>query len=165
MAAQEKRVHTLLTFRLGEALYAVHVYDVVSIAELKNFRTISGMSAFIAGIVQYEGKNIPVIDIKDRLGMAKTQITGKTCIVLVNSGRHDSANLIGFLTDEVCDVIEVSDKQMEPPPVIGHAFNPLFIKSVAHIDNGFVFIFNVACILDADQWKSLIEEANLYTRA
>jgi chemotaxis-related protein WspB len=75
----------LLTFRAAESLYAVDVARVVEVVPRVNLRRLPHAPAFIAGLFDYRGTVVPVIDLGTLLGSEKCRNQLSTRIVLVDS--------------------------------------------------------------------------------
>ena len=79
----------LLTFRAAENLYAVNVAYVVEVVPRVDLRRMPHSPDFIAGLFDYRGTVVPVIDLGIRLGSEGCRDRLSTRIILVNSRRTD----------------------------------------------------------------------------
>jgi chemotaxis-related protein WspB len=79
----------LLTFRAAENLYAVDVARVVEVVPRVDLRRLPHAPAFIAGLFDYRGTVVPVIDLGLLLGSESCRNRLSTRIILVNSRPSD----------------------------------------------------------------------------
>ena len=79
----------LLTFTAGANRYAVDVARVVEVVPRVELRKIPHAPAFLAGLLGYRGKVVPVIDLGLLLGVAPCQDCLSTRIILVNDSPDD----------------------------------------------------------------------------
>jgi chemotaxis-related protein WspB len=75
----------LLTFRAAENLYALDVARVVEVVPRIDLRRFPHAPAFIAGMFDYRGTVVPVIDLGILLGSTACRNQLNTRIILVNS--------------------------------------------------------------------------------
>jgi chemotaxis-related protein WspB len=103
----------LLTFQADESLYAVDVTRVVEVVPRVNLRRLPHAPDFLAGVFDYRGIVVPVIDLGTLLGSAACRSLLSTRIVLVDSRPDERASigarpwLLGIIAERVSDVVSV----------------------------------------------------------
>jgi chemotaxis-related protein WspB len=87
----DSRPMLLLTFTAGANRYAVDAAWVVELVPRVELRPVPHAPAFLAGLLEYRGKVVPVIDLGLLLGADPCQDRLSTRIILVNDapGRHN----------------------------------------------------------------------------
>ncbi len=75
----------LLTFRAAENLYAIDVARVVEVVPRINLRRLPHAPDYLAGVFDYRGKVVPVVDLGILLGSESCRDQLSTRIILVNS--------------------------------------------------------------------------------
>ncbi len=75
----------LLTFRAAENLYAIDVARVVEVVPRINLRQLPHAPGFLAGVFDYRGTVVPVVDLGILLGSESCRDWLSTRIILVNS--------------------------------------------------------------------------------
>jgi chemotaxis-related protein WspB len=131
----------LLTFTVGSDRYAVDVAHVVELVPRVALRSIPHAPAFLAGLLNYRGKVVPVIDLGLLLGTAPCRDRLSTRIILVNNApgnqnhgkqaRDESVQdggqsppdqergptLLGLVAEEVSDLTDARSEQLLTAPV------------------------------------------------
>lgn len=74
----------LLTFKAAESFYAIDVAHVVEVVPRVDLRRLPHTPDFIAGVFDYRGTIVPVIDLGSRLGSDTCRDRLSTRIILVN---------------------------------------------------------------------------------
>lgn len=74
----------LLTFRAAENLYAIDVARVVEVVPRINLRRLPHAPGFLAGLFDYRGTVVPVVDLRILLGSESCRDRLSTRIMLVN---------------------------------------------------------------------------------
>ena len=101
-----------LTFRLGDESFGL---EILRVQEIKGYSAITPLPnapPHVKGVMNLRGAVVPIVDLRQKFGMAPTEYTRFTVIVLVTLG----TKLVGLVVDAVSDVIELAASDIEPPP-------------------------------------------------
>lgn len=140
-----------LTFRLAEEIFAV---DVANIREILDFTTVTKVPQtpeFMRGVINLRGSVVPVVDMRLKFGMPKTDKTVNTCIVVTEMGLEGETIVVGALADSVQEVLELEPEQIEPAPKIGTRLNTEFIKGMGKHNEQFIIILDINKIFTFDE--------------
>ena len=77
----------VVAFKLRDEEYGVSILNVQEIRNLTDITRVPFAADFIKGVINLRGSVLPVIDLKQRLGLAETPYTDNTRIVTVNIDR------------------------------------------------------------------------------
>jgi purine-binding chemotaxis protein CheW len=119
-----------LTFKVGGEVFAT---DVSKVREVLDFTTITKIPRtpdFMSGVINLRGNVVPVVDLRLCFDMSKTEISVKTCIVVVEMLLEGESTVIGALADSVEEVVDLEPDQIEPAPRIGTQIRTEFIKGM-----------------------------------
>ncbi|MEW5747018.1 MAG: chemotaxis protein CheW [Nitrospirota bacterium] len=140
-----------LTFRLNEETFAL---DISKVREVLDFTTVTKVPQtpdFMRGVINLRGSVVPVVDMRLKFGMAMTERTVNTCIIIVEVSVDGETTILGALADSVQEVIELEPESIEPAPRIGTRLNTDFIKGMGRRDNQFIMILDVDRVFSADE--------------
>ena len=132
-----------LTFKLLDEIFAVDVAKVREILEFSSITKIPQTPEYMCGVINLRGSVVPVIDMRLKFNMLKTETTVNTCIVVVEVMLDNELVVIGALADSVQEVLELGAEHIEPAPHIGTKFNTDFILGMGKIDGQFMMILNI----------------------
>ncbi len=132
----------LLTFTVSGEPYGVDVVDVIEVVPRVELRVVPHAPGFVAGLLSYRGKVVPVVDLGLLLGSSPSENRLSTRIILVkmaesrqNSGEEDP-RLAGLIAEHVIDLTTIDPAQVEPAPV--QLPRAPYLARVARLDRGFV---------------------------
>ena len=131
--------HQLLTFTLGSEVYAMEVATTREVLEFTGLTPIPRMPGWIRGVLNLRGTVIPVLDLKQKLGMGRTEQSRDSCILILELSLDGEQTIVGILADSVREVFEVEHAQIEPPPRFGSQVSTEYLRGVGH-RNGTLFI-------------------------
>ena len=134
-----------LTFRLGQEVFALGIGQVREVLDYTAITRVPRMPEFMRGVINLRGSVVPVVDLRLKFGMAATERTLNTCIIIAEVALGGERTLLGALADSVQEVIDLEAGQIEPPPRLGASVDARFIRGMGKHDERFVII------LDADR--------------
>ncbi|MBF0406312.1 MAG: chemotaxis protein CheW [Candidatus Riflebacteria bacterium] len=140
-----------LTFKLGDEIFGV---DVAQVREILDFTTVTKVPQtpeFMRGVINLRGSVVPVVDMRLKFGMNKTEKSVNTCIVVVEVALETETLIIGALADSVQEVIELEPNQIEPPPKIGNRLKVEFLKGMGKRDEAFIMILDIDRVFSASE--------------
>ena len=95
--------------------------------------------------------------------MEEKEYTTNTCIIVMDLNSDDGVIHVGFIVDQVLEVLELEDSQVEPPPTLGTDYKTEFITGMAKVGETFVMLLNMSKIFsisEIDLLKSKNSEAS-----
>lgn len=105
----------LVTFRVGSGLFAVDVTQVERVVRYESPRKVPRLPDWIEGLMEYDGRVIPVVDLRRRLEQASLEEIGaQTRLLLLDVGGR--GDWCGMVVDQVLDVRAFGVESMAPPP-------------------------------------------------
>ncbi len=135
-----------LTFVLGNEFYGIPVLAVREIIRMVAITTVPRMPEYIRGVINLRGKIIPVLDLRLRFGLPKTETTERTCIIVVQvkllSG---TTTQTGLIVDAVEEVTNIAPSEIEETPDFGASVNTRYIVGMAKLKG------EVKTLLDIDK--------------
>ena len=111
----------LLTFTLAEESYGVNILQVKEIRGWSPVTAIPESPHYVLGMLNLRGAIVPVIDMRARFGMAPTDPTPLTVIIVLSTTRDDgSTREFGLVVDSVSEVVQLeSQLEKQIPDRIG----------------------------------------------
>ena len=97
----------LLTFEIGEALYALPIANVLEVAEVEEIRCIPTLPASTGGVVNHHGDALPVIRRAELFGVAEAGLPAPAHLLVV-AGRPDQVARLGVPVDRIAGLVDGS---------------------------------------------------------
>lgn len=151
LAGTDNSPQQYLTFLLGGEMFAVGILNVKEIIEYGTVTSIPMMPSFIRGVINLRGAVVPVIDLSSRFGNPPSQVSRRTCIVIIEVSEGDERQDIGIVVDAVSEVLEIPRSDIEPPPAFGAKIRADFITGMGKVNGRFVIILNVGQVLSVEE--------------
>lgn len=147
-----------LTFRLDEEVFALDISKVREVLDYTNITRVPRTPDFMRGVINLRGNVVPVVDMRLKFGMTKTEQSVNTCIIIVEISIEGETTVLGALADAVQEVVELGAEQIEPAPRIGTRLRTEFIRGMGKKDDHFIIILDIDKVFSADE-LSLVQDA------
>ena len=145
-----------MTFQLAREEYGLEILKVREIIGLMEITRVPRTREFVRGVINLRGKVIPVVDLRLKFGMERTEATDQTVIIVVQCAVDGRPLTMGLLVDQVLEVLSIDPGQIEPAPSLAHAqLDEEFILGVGKHEKRIVFLLDIARILSSDEAKEL----------
>jgi purine-binding chemotaxis protein CheW len=144
-----------LTFKLAAEIFAVEVAKVREILDVTTITMVPHTPEFMRGVINLRGGVVPVIDLRLKLGMTRTEDTVNTCIIVVEVVVDGEIVVLGTLADSVQEVIDLEADQIESAPRIGTKLNIEFLKGMARHNDGFIMILDIDQVFSASDLETV----------
>jgi purine-binding chemotaxis protein CheW len=135
-----------LVFKIKEQHFTLPVTHVNTIIQLPRIFQVPQAPAFILGVINLEGNVIPVIDTSVKLGMDALKLHGQSQVIVMQrkTDDHDRMHLLGFATDEVCDIAYVELTKMQALPNTRFEFDERLVDGMHKVNDEFCMQVNIA---------------------
>jgi purine-binding chemotaxis protein CheW len=149
--ALTERELQLVGFSIGDDLFGVDILKVQEINRLVEITRMPDTPTFVDGIINLRGKIIPVIDLRDRLGMVRTEHTRNTRIAVVEICQK----IVGFVVDAVSEVLRLPSSVLGPPPSIIAGIQKDYITGVGKLEDRLLILLDLERILAIEEQQQL----------
>ena len=140
-----------LTFFIAGEEYAVSIMQVTDIIECGAVTKVPGAPPWIRGVHNLRGSVVPVVDLAIKFGLAPTEITRRTCIVIVEIKVDDERLLMGVMADSVHQVIDLDPSAVQPPPSFGPKVRVDCILGMGLGESKFVLLLDIDKVLTSNE--------------
>ena len=140
-----------LTFKLEDEVFALDIAKVREVLDFTMIAKVPQTPDFMLGVINLRGTVVPVVDMRLKLAMTRSETTVNTCIIIIEIEIDGEATILGALVDSVQEVMDLDPDQIEPPPRIGTRLNTRFIKGMGKRDDHFIIILDIDKVFSADE--------------
>jgi purine-binding chemotaxis protein CheW len=149
--AQSQSSTQYLSFFLGGEAYAIGILRVREILEFQPPTRVPQTPPSIRGVINLRGKVIPIVDLALKFGLAATQATKWTCIIVVETTVAGESAVMGVLADSVSEVIDLAAADIEVPPNFGTRVKVDYLQGMGRTGQKFVLLLDIDRVLSAEE--------------
>ena len=131
--------------------YAIPIEQIREIRAVESITKVPKAKSYVKGIVNLRGSIIPVIDVKEKLGLdSGANINSSKQRILVAEVNN---SLTGLLVDEVDQVMRIQTKDIESAPQ-GALESHNYVKGVAKINEKLMILLDVSLLLGSNKMEN-----------
>lgn len=143
----------VVIFKIYQQKYAVDIAQVGRIIGFSETTLIPETSNYILGVITYQEKILPIVDLNMRFYKKGTEHGKDSKILVIN---WDQCNL-GLLVDEVLEIKNIEKESIEAPPTIVNGISQKYIKGLIKKDKDIIIYLEVEEVFTGSQEKELKE--------
>ncbi len=128
----------LILFKLNEELFSFRITNINEIQEMIKIIRVPNADSFIEGIINLRGEVITIINLKEKLGLANTEIFPNSMIMVART----ETQKIGLLVDSVKEVKNISEDDVEPAPKLVAGISTDYLEGIGKVDDDPVIILD-----------------------
>ncbi|WP_395341767.1 chemotaxis protein CheV [Ningiella sp. W23] len=104
----------ILMFKLGSRhTFALNVFKVREVLTLPQMNKMPGAHHHISGVINYRGKSIPIIDLRDAIKLSGARDNYEADNVIITEYNR---SVQGFLIGQIMNIVNTSWSDIQPPP-------------------------------------------------
>jgi purine-binding chemotaxis protein CheW len=147
-------------FNVDGRAYAIDIHRLREIIYFREVTPIPMAPGFILGVIDLRGQIIPVISLKERLGLTITQMTqqassshkdGSSHILIIKMG----PKMAGLLVDGVREVIRLASGSVHPPDQIFAEDQCKYLEGICHYKDQLILVLDLNRLFSGEELKSL----------
>lgn len=143
----------LIKFKIGDEYYAINTDDVIEIIPAITFRPIPGTPSFFAGIFDYRGKILPVIDVSQLTINKPSIIRLSTRIILLNFPFKDEKTILGLMAEDVTDVIDIEESSFQDTKISSE--KAPYLGPICEYEGKFIQLIQIEKLLSKEVQKKV----------
>lgn len=135
--AADSSERQLVVFALGDESFGIDIESVREIIRWQPVTHVPDTPASVLGVLNLRGRVIPIVDLRNRLGLTSIEATDATRILVVDIGTD-----VGALVDSVEEVMRVSSDAIgELSPVVASS-NSEYIDGIAKTEDRLLILLS-----------------------
>ncbi|MBS0378604.1 MAG: chemotaxis protein CheW [Proteobacteria bacterium] len=146
-----ERPRQMLTFRLGDELFAVDILRVQEIRGWSEVTRIPRSPPHLLGVLNLRGSIVPIVDMRLRFGLSRAEFTPLTVIIVLSVTSEAGTRELGMVVDGVSDVVDMAPDALRELPTLGNRTSTELIAGLASIENRMVILLDVNELMAMEQ--------------
>ncbi|MBY5440767.1 chemotaxis protein CheW [Rhizobium leguminosarum] len=139
----------VLTFDLNGETFALEAVIVQEILDLLPETAVPGSQPYVASVINFRGKVIPLADLRLAFGMEAAEATIDSRIIVIEIDLQGEQTLVGLRTDKVNEVTTLAKSASEAPPSIGMRWRADYINCLVKRGGEFIILPNLQAIFSS----------------
>ena len=141
----------VVTFRLGDDHFAVDISTVERILRYSPPTAVPGLPEWIEGVIDFDGRAVPVIDLRRRFGLPPVAPRLETRVIVFTTGEE----WIGTVVDAVLEVTTIGPEQLTPPPALFRGLSAEYLRGLVRNEQRLLIFLEISRLLSATEQLEL----------
>jgi purine-binding chemotaxis protein CheW len=137
----------IVTFRLGDELFAADIFSVERVLRYTAPTPVPNVPEWIEGVIDYQGRVVPVINLRRRFEMSKAPVAsdGRILVLTVDD------EWVAATVDGVLDVSALDPSRLAPPPTLFKGLAASYVRGVVRRGERLVVFLDVPNLFATDE--------------
>jgi purine-binding chemotaxis protein CheW len=146
----------IVTFRLGDDLFAADIYSVERVLRYQHPTAVPDVPGWIEGVIDYQGRVVPVINLRARFELPAVPLASDTRILVFNAG----GEFVAATVDGVLEVAPVDAGTTAPPPPLFRGLAGQYLRGIVRRGERLVIFLDVGRLLSTSERLTLERAAH-----
>lgn len=153
--ASDSQIEQFLTFVLAGESYGVEILKVQEIRGWEPVREIPNTPDFIKGALNLRGSIVPIIDLRERFGMEKTEYSPVTVVIVLCVENSQGTNVMGIVADAVSDVLDINLAEIKDAPKLGSKIDTRYMRGMFVGNEQMIMLLDSDKLLDSEEFEGI----------
>ena len=148
----------LVTFQLGEEVYAINIMDVKEIVRVQDVRALPNAPSYVEGIFNLRGEIIPIINLHKRFHLKKALSSEEDDLLSGFIIIEVEKMKLGMIIDRISRVVTIENEFIQPPPQMLTGIGSEYIQGVVRLEEGgYLIILNIRDLFNPRELQKIVE--------
>jgi purine-binding chemotaxis protein CheW len=144
-------VMKVVTFRLGDDLFAADIADVERVLRYQPPTSIPDLPDWMEGVIEYQKRVVPVIDLRRRFDLPPADQRDTARIIVCNA----KGEWIAAIVDAVLEVTSLDPATVAPPPPLFRGLAGEYVRGIVRRKDRLIIFLDVARLLTTSERLAL----------
>ena len=131
--------------QIGSEKYGIDIRYVDNIVRMQKITRVPKAQVYFKGIINLRGEIVPVMSIRIKMGLDEDVITNASRIIILKLEEKGS---LGVLVDQVCEVVTLSQDQIETNNINSSHVKDSFINGIGKNGDQLISLFEINSFVD-----------------
>ncbi len=136
-------INQYIVIRLGDEQYGIDIMIIDNIVRMQHITRVPKVASYINGIINLRGEVIPVMSLRDKMGLEPDEITRASRIIILKLEQYGN---IGIIVDEVKEVVTLDNKHIEKVAYDSKEDTTSFIYGIGKYDGGLISLLDLNAV-------------------
>ena len=141
----------IVGFRVGRETYGVPITAVHEIVRVPDITAVPDAPDYLEGVINLRGQLIPIIDLRTRFSMERSEHTKSTRIIVTEIG----SKRVGIVVDSVSEVLNIPIEQVEGAPDMIAGVGTEYIQGVGKVNERLIILLDLTMVITGEEKSEL----------
>lgn len=134
-----------IVVKLGDEKYGIDISNVDNIVRMQRITRVPKSQPYYVGVINLRGEVVPIMSLRRRFGLEDDVYSAATRIIIIRL--HDQS-LIGFVVDEVQEVVNLDVSTIEKPAFKLDEENASFLAGIGKEGEDLISLLDIVAVVE-----------------
>ncbi len=134
-----------IVVKLGDEKYGIDISNVDNIVRMQRITRVPKSQPQYVGVINLRGEVVPIMSLRKRFGLEDDEYTNSTRIIII---RMEDQSMIGFVVDEVQEVVNLDPRTIEKPAFKLDEENAAFLTGIGKQGEELISLLDIVAVVE-----------------
>ncbi len=134
-----------IVVKLGDEKYGIDISNVDNIVRMQRITRVPKSQPQYVGVINLRGEVVPIMSLRKRFGLENDEYTNSTRIIII---RMEDQSMIGFVVDEVQEVVNLDPRTIEKPAFKLDEENAAFLTGIGKQGEELISLLDIVAVVE-----------------
>lgn len=133
-----------IVVKLGGEQYGIDIAYIDNIVRMSRITRVPKSQPYYVGVINLRGEVVPIMSLRRRFGLENDEYTATTRIIII---RMEDQSLVGFVVDEVCEVVNIDLRMIEKPTFKLDENKASYLAGIGKNDENLISLLDIQAVI------------------
>lgn len=134
-----------IVVKLGDEKYGIDISNVDNIVRMQRITRVPKSQPYYVGVINLRGEVVPIMSLRRRFGLKEDEYDAATRIIII---RLEDQSMIGFVVDEVQEVVNLDVSTIEKPAFKLDEVNASFLAGIGKEGEDLISLLDIVAVVE-----------------
>lgn len=134
-----------IVVKLGDEKYGIDISNVDNIVRMQRITRVPKSQSYYVGVINLRGEVVPIMSLRRRFGLEEDEYSAATRIIII---RLEDQSMIGFVVDEVQEVVNLDVSTIEKPAFKLDEVNASFLAGIGKEGEDLISLLDIVAVVE-----------------
>ncbi len=134
-----------IVVKLGDEKYGIDISNVDNIVRMQRITRVPKSQPQYIGVINLRGEVVPIMSLRKRFGLENDEYTNSTRIIII---RMEDQSMLGFVVDEVHEVVNLDPRTIEKPAFKLDEENAAFLTGIGKQGEELISLLDIVAVVE-----------------
>lgn len=133
-----------IVVKLGGEQYGIDIAHIDNIVRMSRITRVPKSQPYYVGVINLRGEVVPIMSLRRRFGLDNDEYSAATRIIII---RMEDQSLIGFVVDEVREVVNIDPRTIEKPTFKLDEKNASYLAGIGKNGDSLISLLDIQAVM------------------
>lgn len=137
-----------IVVNLGGEQYGIDIAHIDNIVRMSRVTRVPKSQPYYVGVINLRGEVVPIMSLRRRFGLEPDVYGSATRIIII---RMEDQSMIGFVVDEVCEVVNIDPRLIEKPTFKLDENKASYLAGIGKNGDSLISLLDIKAVIEEKQ--------------